>query len=99
MENELIADLVKVCKVLQNYGIDYLIVGGTAVALHGYFRITMDSNGIPNEKHDLNIWYNPTYGNYFSLLKALKELGLDTAPYEQEIAPPPHTQKKILLQI
>jgi predicted nucleotidyltransferase len=89
MENELIADLVKVCKVLQNYGIEYLIVGGTAVALHGYFRITMDSNGIPNEKHDLDIWYNPTYGNYFNLLKALKELGLDTAPYEQEIAPTP----------
>lgn len=47
MENELIADLVKVCKVLQNYGIEYLIVGGTAVALHGYFRITMDGNEYP----------------------------------------------------
>src|SRR5215216_744488 len=89
MENELIADLVKVCKVLQNYGVEYLIVGGTAVALHGYFRITIDSNGIPNEKHDLDIWYNPTYGNYFNLLKALKELGLDTTQYEEENSPNP----------
>lgn len=89
MENELIADLIKVCKVLQNYGVEYLIVGGTAVALHGYFRITIDSNGIPNEKHDLDIWYNPTYGNYFNLLKALKELGLDTTQYEEENSPNP----------
>jgi len=89
MENELIADLVKVCKGLQNYGIEYLIVGGTAVALHGYFRITMDGNGMPNEKHDLDIWYNPTYGNYFNLLKALKELGLDTTQYEEENSPNP----------
>jgi predicted nucleotidyltransferase len=88
-EDKLIIDLVKVCKVLQDYSVEYLIVGGTAVALHGYFRVTMDVNGVPNEKHDLDIWYNPTYENYFNLLKALKALSLDTAQFEEESTPNP----------
>jgi predicted nucleotidyltransferase len=89
MENELLSDLVKVCKVLEGHGIEYMIVGGTAVALHGYFRITMDVDGKPNEKHDLDIWYNPTYENYFNLLKALEKLGLDTSQYKEESSPNP----------
>ena len=28
-------------------------------------------------KPDLDFWYNPTYENYFNLLKALEELGID----------------------
>ncbi|MEO6978889.1 MAG: hypothetical protein ABI113_10945 [Mucilaginibacter sp.] len=89
MENKLIADLVKVCEVLKNHGIEYLIVGGTAVALHGYFRITMNIDGTPNDKHDLDIWYNPTYENYFLLLSALAELGLDTHSFKKEKSPNP----------
>ncbi|MDN3583886.1 DUF6036 family nucleotidyltransferase [Mucilaginibacter flavus] len=89
MENELVVDLIKVCKVLQEYSVEYLIVGGTAVALHGYFRVTMDVNGVPNEKHDLDIWYNPTYENYFNLIKGLEKLGLDTAIYKEESSPNP----------
>jgi predicted nucleotidyltransferase len=89
MENNFINDLVKVCKFLEHYGVEYLIVGGTAVALHGYFRITTDADGKPNEKHDLDIWYNPTYENYFNLLEALNQLGLDTTQYKEESAPNP----------
>jgi len=40
VENRLIVDLIAVCKVLRDYSVEYLIVGGTAVALHAYFRIT-----------------------------------------------------------
>jgi hypothetical protein len=74
---------------LRTYDIEYLIVGGTAVALHGYFRITTDVDGKPNEKHDLDIWYNPTYKNYFNLLEALNQLGLDTIQYKEESTPNP----------
>ena len=89
MENELLENIIGVCSVLSKYGVEYLIVGGTAVALHGYFRITTDMAGKPNEKHDLDFWYNPTYGNYFNLLKALDELGLDITEYKNESVPNP----------
>ena len=89
MENKLITDLIRVCKVLNNYNVEYLIVGGTAVAIHGYFRITTDIDGTPNEKHDLDFWYNPTYQNYFNLLKALEEIGLDTSMFREESSPNP----------
>lgn len=89
MENRLITDLIRVCKILKDYGVEYLIVGGTAVALHGYFRITTDVDGTPSEKHDLDIWYNPTYENYFNLLNALEKLGLDTTAFKEESSPNP----------
>jgi hypothetical protein len=89
VENRWITDLIGVCKVLKACRVEYLIVGGTAVALHGYFRITTDVDGTPNEKHDLDIWYNPTYENYFNLLKALEKLGLDTTIFKEESSPNP----------
>ena len=39
------------------------MVGGTAVALHGYFRQSHDPSGQLMGKHDLDFWYNPTYVN------------------------------------
>ena len=89
MENRFIVDLIAVCKVLRDYSVEYLIVGGTAVALHGYFRITTNVDGTPSEKHDLDVWYNPTYENYFSLLQALEKLGLDTTAFKEENSPNP----------
>jgi hypothetical protein len=50
------------------HSVEYLVVGGTAVALHGYFRQSHDPSGQLMEKHDLDFWYNPTYDNYFKLL-------------------------------
>ncbi len=46
-------------------------------------------SGLPVEKHDLDFWYNPTYGNYFRLLNALEELGQDVSEFKEEIAPNP----------
>lgn len=69
--------ILKVCSILNKSNVEYLIIGGTAVALYGYFRWSLNSAGIVSEKYDLYIWYNPTYGNYFKLLYALEELGQD----------------------
>lgn len=89
MENALISNIVNICKILDKHDIQYLIVGGTAVALHGYFRVTMLMDGKPADKHDLDFWYEPTYENYYNLLNALEELGLDVKEFRKENSPNP----------
>ncbi|HEX4375417.1 MAG TPA: hypothetical protein VHZ50_19080, partial [Puia sp.] len=89
MKNSLIESVLKVCKTLNTHCIEYLIVGGTAVALHGYLRQSHDSSGHLMEKHDLDFWYNPTYNNYFKLLDALEELGLNVTEFRDEVTPNP----------
>ena len=66
-----------------------MIVGGTAVALHGYSRPSMNVTDEVAEKPDLDFWYNPTYENYFKLLNALEELGQDVTKFKQEQVPNP----------
>ena len=89
MNSKLISSLLTVCSVLNKHGVDYLVVGGIAVALHGYFRRSIASNGVVADKVDLDIWYNPTYGNYFKVLKALEELGQDVKKHKEAQAPNP----------
>lgn len=89
MEPTLIEEILKVCKVLNNKNVQYLIVGGTAVAYHGYFRWSQDSSGAPAELFDLDIWYNPTYENYFNLLHALSDLEQDVSEFLNEQTPNP----------
>jgi hypothetical protein len=38
MDSNLSNSILTVCKVLNKHSVQYMIVGGTAVALHGYFR-------------------------------------------------------------
>lgn len=66
-----------------------MIVGGTAVALHGYFRHSTLSSGTIAEKPDLDFWYNPSYANYFNLLNALDALGQDVSSFKNEQQPNP----------
>lgn len=89
MENSLLESVLKVCKILNTHSVEYLMVGGTAVALHGYFRLSHDPSGALMEKHDLDFWYNPTYDNYFRLLNALEELGVDVTEFKHETNPNP----------
>jgi|JI6StandDraft_1071083.scaffolds.fasta_scaffold268257_1 predicted nucleotidyltransferase len=90
LESEnLIDNVLTVCKVLNKHSLEYLIVGGTAVAFHGYHRMTILPSGLQSEKHDLDFWYNPTYENYFKLLNALEDLGIDVTEYKLEKAPNP----------
>jgi predicted nucleotidyltransferase len=55
-------------ELLNKFNVEYMIIGGVAVNVHGYTRAT----------GDLDIWYNPTNENYSNLLKAIKEFGFDT---------------------
>ena len=89
MEKKLIDSILEVCHVLNENDVHYLIVGGTAVAFHGYFRWSQNSSGQPAEKFDLDIWYNPTYDNYFNLLNSLAQLKQDVSEFQEEKSPNP----------
>lgn len=47
--------ILKVCAALIKHHVEYLIVGGTAVALYGYFRWSHNQTGTVAEKFDLDI--------------------------------------------
>ncbi|RFM25570.1 DUF6036 family nucleotidyltransferase [Deminuibacter soli] len=53
-------------QALNNNNVEYLLVGGYAVILHGYRRVT----------GDMDIWVNRTKQNYSKLTKAFSEFGL-----------------------
>jgi len=89
MENELAGYILRVCEILNKHAIEYLLVGGAAMALHGYYRKSIAPDGKQADKPDIDIWYNPTYGNYFRLLDALEELGQDVNELKNERAPNP----------
>lgn len=86
MEGNLTDNVLTVCKALTKFSVEYMIVGGTAVALHGHYRLSTNAAGKVVEKPDLDFWYNPTYENYFKLLDALEELGQDVAKFRHEQA-------------
>lgn len=64
-------------------------MGGTAVALHGYIRKSKNAAGEIVELPDLDCWYNPNYENYYHLLDALEELGIDVTSHRREQMPDP----------
>ena len=70
MENNLVSSHLQVCSVLNEHSAEYLLVGGTAVALHGYYRHSENTVGIISEKPDVDLWYNLTCGNYFKFQRA-----------------------------
>ncbi len=76
--------LVHLCKVLNKHSVQYLIVGGAAVAIHGYARSTTNMMGIPADKPDYDFWYNPVYANYFALLNVIEDLGQDVSRLKEE---------------
>ena len=87
--NKLIESIIGVGRALNNRQVEYLIVGGTAVAYYGYFRHSITMAGVPADRPDVDIWYNPSYSNYFNLLNALADLGQDMAKHKREQSPNP----------
>lgn len=67
-----------------------MLVGGAAVALNGYYRHSINIKGELTDKPDIDIWYNPTYNNYFNLLDVMSDLGQDIAEFKDEQSPDPH---------
>ena len=89
MHRNVTNEITRVCQILNKNEVQYLIVGGTAVAYHGYFRWSQNSDGKQADKFDLDIWYSPTYDNYFKLLNALAELDQDVKEFFAEKSPNP----------
>ncbi|MCQ4140964.1 hypothetical protein [Chryseobacterium sp. EO14] len=84
MEGDFKIDLLSVCKLFEKYSVQYMIIGGTAVAYHGYSRMSKDTSGEICEKPDIDVWYNPTYSNYYNILKVIESLGKDISRYKDE---------------
>lgn len=89
MEDKLRNSLLIVCRLLEQYNIQYMLVGGTAVALNGYYRHSINMAGELIDKPDIDIWYNPTYENYFNIIKVMDVLGEDTKTFKDEQNPNP----------
>ncbi len=78
-----------ICTVLNANHVEFIIVGGTAARFHGHDRLTEDAHGNPTEKFDYDFWYNPTYENYFNVLRAFKTLGKVVEKLQSETQPNP----------
>jgi predicted nucleotidyltransferase len=65
-------------ELLNKNNVEYMIIGGVAVNVHGYTRAT----------GDLDIWYNPTEVNYRKLLTTIQEFGFDTSEIESLASDP-----------
>jgi hypothetical protein len=89
MDNNLKNSLLNVCRLLQKHNVQYILIGGTAVALNGYYRHSMNIAGELTDKPDIDIWYNPNYENYFNILKVMEELGQDVTEFKNEQSPNP----------
>lgn len=61
-------------RLLSDQGVEYLIVGGYAVAFHGYVRAT----------NDLDLFFRKTPANIARIGRALLCFGLPTTPAERE---------------
>jgi hypothetical protein len=59
-------DFKDLIRSLNKFDVQYLLVGGYAVIIHGYSRSTAD----------LDIWINRTEENYYLLMKAFFDFGL-----------------------
>lgn len=65
-------------KLLNTSNVQYMIIGGVAVNVHGFTRAT----------GDLDIWYNPTNENFVNLIQAINEFGFETSEIENAISDP-----------
>jgi len=69
--NEHFRDFIQ---ALNNRNVEYVLVGGMAVILHGYIRGT----------GDMDIWVNKTKRNYFRLAKSFNEFGMPVFDMTEE---------------
>ena len=60
-------DFSEFLKSFNAHGVDYLLVGGYAVGLHGYPRATVD----------LDVWVRPDAANATRILAAVRAFGFD----------------------
>ncbi len=73
MANLFNQDFQEFIQSLNNNNVEYILVGGYAVILHGYIRSTAD----------MDVWINKTKENYQKLKPALKQFGVPIIPEEE----------------
>jgi hypothetical protein len=61
-------------KLLHKHQVEYMVIGGIAVNLHGYTRTT----------GDMDIWIKASNENGAKLIKAIDEFGYDTSELEKK---------------
>lgn len=94
LPSEITESLKTVLPALEKHSVEFIIIGGTAVAYYGHRRIS----GGPVKGEiiaDLDFWYKPTTENYINLVKALKDLDVNTEEIERRTFDP----KKSFLKI
>ena len=74
MSNIFNKDFQDFLKTLNNNDVEYILVGGYAVIIHGYSRTT----------GDMDIWVNRTETNYIKLKKAFAEFGMSVFDMDKE---------------
>jgi hypothetical protein len=90
MESSSTDYVLNICSILNRHSVRHILIGGAAVALHGYFRQSRGPFDVIASKPDIDIWYDPSYPNYFNLLNALEEWGKDMKRYQEEKIPDPY---------
>lgn len=58
-------DFKEFLKLLNSNNVEYLLIGGYAVNIHGYVRMT----------NDMDVWVRPTPGNAVRVVSAVREFG------------------------
>lgn len=77
----MLSDWIELCELLNAHGVEFLVVGGQAVAAHGYPRLTKD----------LDLWVRPTAENGRRVLDALREFAAAPAGFEPSRFEDPRT--------
>jgi predicted nucleotidyltransferase len=77
--------VTKICRVLNENEVDYIIVGGLAVIFHGY----------PRSTSDIDFWYKPTVSNFQRLINSLDSLGVDTSDLKKLVFDPLKTYLRV----
>ena len=75
MDLELPNDFKEFLKLLRAHDVKYLLIGGYAVALHGYVRST----------NDIDFWVAMTQDNAERVVKLLKEFGFDVPELSKDL--------------
>ena len=72
---ELPPDFKEFLRLLNCHNADYLVIGGFAVAFHGY----------PRSTSDIDIWISKTPENVIRVVAAIREFGFDTPNLTPEL--------------
>jgi predicted nucleotidyltransferase len=85
MQNEIRETLRRVCAILNEHEVDYVLIGGVAVGFYGFPRSTAD----------VDFWYKPTTENFLKILNALRDFGIDVSSLRDLVFDPDKTFLRI----